>query len=94
MLLACDGIMAAQAIIQNGSRQNGTNHRLNVSRQNRSRRNGNDSYDHRPLQYCIKLSQLGLSTAYMEIKDKYLFLRKLMSLPLLSQEHILPAFTD
>ena len=51
-------------------------------------------YDHRPLQYCMKLSQLGLSTAYMERKDKYLFIRKLMSLSFLPQEHTLPAFTD
>ena len=41
-----------------------------------------------------KLSQLGLSTAYMERKDKHAFLRKLMSLPFLSQEHIIPAFNE
>ena len=41
-----------------------------------------------------KLSQLGLSTAYTERKDKHAFLRKLMSLPFLPQEHIIPAFNE
>ncbi len=43
---------------------------------------------------CIyrKIAAVGLATAYMDKKDKYLYLRKLMSLPLLPAEHITSAF--
>ena len=39
-----------------------------------------------------KITTLGLSSAYMQKKDKYVFMRKLMALPFLPHEHILPAF--
>ena len=41
-----------------------------------------------------KIASLGFSAAYMERKDKFLYLRKLMSLPFLLREHIVPAFME
>ena len=39
-----------------------------------------------------KITTLGLSSAYMARKDKFIFMRKLMALPFLPQEHIYQAF--
>ena len=39
-----------------------------------------------------KVVNEGLATAYAANDDKFLFLRKLMSLPYLPSEHIIPAF--
>ncbi|KAH3890865.1 hypothetical protein DPMN_014954 [Dreissena polymorpha] len=39
-----------------------------------------------------KVLNEGLATAYAAKGDKFLFLRKLMSLPYLPSEHIIPAF--
>ncbi|KAH3818693.1 hypothetical protein DPMN_120415 [Dreissena polymorpha] len=39
-----------------------------------------------------KVVNEGLATAYAANGDKFLFLRKLMSLPYLPSEHIIPAF--
>lgn len=41
-----------------------------------------------------KIASLGLSTSYMDRRDKFLFMRKLMSLPFLPHEHISPAFEE
>lgn len=41
-----------------------------------------------------KVNQLGLATAYLEKRDKFLFIRKLMALPYLPAEHVRTTFNE
>lgn len=41
-----------------------------------------------------KVLQLGLSTAYVQRRDKYEYIRKLLALPFLPSEHIVEAFKE